>query len=117
MDKDEILEMSRNENKQGDEMQKGVRVKASSIGGIVGAAVALIFVILELALAQSFGLVAFVGFTICNASSCATNWYNFAKTKEKKYLIGGIIETITTVIWFGLAAYTISQMNIVVLSC
>ena len=114
MDKNEILEMSRNENKNGDEMQKNIVVKAGNLGKLVGIIVAIVFAIIEMALTKKVGAVSYVSLAIFKATICATDWYNFAKIKEKRFLIAGILETITAGIWFILAIREIIELSAII---
>lgn len=113
MDKNEILEMSRNENKNGDEREKNIVVKAGNLGKLVGIIVAIVFAIIEMALTK-VGAVSYASLAIVKASICATDWYNFAKTKEKRFLIAGILETITAGLWFVLAIRKIIELSAII---
>ena len=114
MDKNEILEMSRNENKQGDEREKNIVVKAGNLGKFVGIIVAFVFAIIEMALTKKVGAVSYASLAIVHASMCATDWYNFAKTKEKRFLIAGILETITAGLWFVFAIRKIIELSAII---
>lgn len=118
MDKKEILEMSRAENKQGDEMQKSAFAQASKIACAVGgifcvilSAVALLLNNLELVPNIEFVLFTAwaVGYSICGTQKLVL----YTKTKKKNDLIAGITYLVSaTACLAGLIYFIVANATI-----
>ena len=65
MNKDEILEKSRQENKHKDEMEKEVFLKAGQISCAVGSIICAIIIVLETFFCRSCKL-EYIGFILCH---------------------------------------------------
>ena len=95
MDKKEILEMSRAENKQGDEMQKSAFAQASKIACAVGdifcALLAVVALVLNnLELVPNIEFVLFTALTVGDGICGTQKLVLYTKTKKKNDLIAGI---------------------------
>ena len=102
MDKKEILEMSRNENKNGDEMQKSAFAQASKIACAVGdifcALLAVVALILNnLELVPNIEFVLFTAWTVGDSICGTQKLVLYTKTKKRNDLIAGIINIIVAV--------------------
>lgn len=96
MNKNEILEKSRNENKNADPYEMEINAKAHSYGLWSTLLLCVILTTLKLLKGQmfDFGLVAMLW--VLNA---VTYTYKAVKQKEKKYIVPAISYDITAVIW------------------
>ena len=110
MDKNEILEMSRNENKNGDEREKSAFAQASKIAMIVGNIFCAILAVVALLL-QNLELVPNIEFVLFTAWAvgdgiCGTHkLVLYTKTKNKNDLIAGVIYTITATVCLAALIY------------
>lgn len=100
MDKNEILEKSRNENQNADPYFMEVNSKALTNGMLCALMFGIILTAVKLFKEQSldFGLLAILG--VFNA---VTNIYKAVKIKEKNYVIAAVSFGIAAFIWTGLA--------------
>lgn len=93
MNKEEILEKSRQENRGGDERELQVKDKSMMWSYIVMVLIATVFTVIR----SKQGLPMMdLSATVC-ASVCAAMTYRFIKTKDKQYLIIAIITLIVAV--------------------
>ena len=118
MDKNEILEMSRAENKQGDEMQKSAFAQASKIACAVGgffcvllAVVALVLKNLELV--PNIEFVLFTAWTVGDSICGTQKVVLYTKTKKKNDLIAGITYLVTATACFAGLVYFIVSNSII----
>ena len=88
MNKDEILEKSRAENVNGDEMEKKGRMKASAISAAVGMLLCMIIVIIEELVFDRNATAIWVIYTGIQFTS---NFLEYAATKKRMSLLLGII--------------------------
>ena len=103
MDKDEILEKSRKENKFGnnDDYQQEIRLKSFRIATLVGIVLCIAFMFIE-RLNYSY-------LVICNAVNAAIYTYQAVKLKDKtKYT--GVIWIVVTFLW--LILYVLDRINV-----
>ena len=96
MDKDEILEMSRNENKKGDEREKSAFAQASKIACAVGdifcAILAVVALVLNnLELVPNIEFVLLTAWAVGDSISGTQKLVLYSKTKNKNDLMLGII--------------------------
>lgn len=91
MDKEEILKMSRNENKNQDVYEKEVIKEGGNVGAITAAVLATIFFIIQILLGEgmNYGLYAVV-FSIPAASFCV----KAARLKRKHEVVFAVIYSI-----------------------
>lgn len=92
MDKNEILEKSRAENKNGDERVQDINLKAANIGNLVSLILALIYAIVGMFVLEN-RLLLFACLSIVHIGAAVRNWISFAKLKRKNDLIYAIIQT------------------------
>ena len=92
MDKNEILEKSRAENKNGDERAQDINLKATNIGTLVSLILALIYAIVGMVILEN-RLMWFVCLSIVHIGTAVRHWISFAKLKRKNDLIYAIIQT------------------------
>lgn len=100
MNKNEILEKSRNENKNADPYEMEINAKAYSYGLWSTLILCVILTAVKLVKEQmfDFGLVAMLG--VLNA---VTYTYKAVKQKEKKLTVAAVSFDITAVIWIAAA--------------
>jgi hypothetical protein len=99
MDKDQILQMSRDENKgQPDEREQSIEKQAANIAKAVGIAVCLLLVLLAECVLHNrdIGRTAWIVFFAMEGSS---NCCKFIKTKKRSYLFWAVLELICAVIY------------------
>lgn len=96
MDKEKILAMSREENKNMDEREKLVNDKSGIVGLMCMSVMCIIL----------FSYKAFVlGENACDllalyaSALMGTNFYQYKQLKKKSYLIGGCVWTFCAVVW------------------
>ena len=92
MDKDQILQMSRNENKgQPDEWEQSIEEQASRLGKAVGLVICLLLVFLAEYVLQNrdIGRGAWIVFFAMEGSS---NLFKYLKTKKRSHLFWAILE-------------------------
>ncbi|MBO7221684.1 MAG: hypothetical protein J6V37_01415 [Clostridia bacterium] len=106
MDKNEILEMSRNENKNGDEREQNINLKASNIGLVVSMLLAVIYAIVGMIVLEN-NLLWYSGLSIVHAGGAVRYWIMFAKLKVKSNLWLAICQTALSV---GMIALLIMEM-------
>ncbi len=96
MNKDQILEMSRQENKNKDLVEKSVENKAAVASAIAMIFLSLVFYAAEIVLQgrQNFGFFAMIA--LYNAIMFMTKGI---KNKQKMSLIAGIIWIVTTIVF------------------
>lgn len=114
MDKEDILEMSREENKYGkdDEMQKNAFAQASKIACAVGdifcAILAVVALVLNnLELVPNIEFVLFTAWTVGDSISGTQKLVLYSKTKKKNDLIAGIIYLVTATACLAALVYFI----------
>ena len=118
MDKKEILEMSRNENKNGDEMQKSAFAQASKIACAVGdifcALLAVVALILNnLELVPNIEFVLFTAWTVGDSICGTQKLVLYTKTKNKNDLIAGIIYIVLSAVCLaGLIYFIVANATI-----
>lgn len=118
MDKNEILEMSRNENKQGDEMQKNAFAQASKIACIVGGVFCAILVVVamvlnNLELVPNIEFVLFTAWAIFHSISGTQKLVLYSKTKNKNDLLLGIIYIVLSAVCLaGLIYFMVARATI-----
>ena len=110
MDKNEILEMSRAENKKGDERDKNAFAQASTIAMLVGnilcAVLAVVALLLSnLELVKNIEFVLFTAWTVGDSICGTQKLVLYAKTKKKNDLIAGVIYTITATVCLAALIY------------
>ena len=110
MDKNEILEMSRAENKQGDEREKSAFMQASKIacafGNIFCAILAVVALLLQnLELVPNIEFVLFTAWAVGDSICGTQKLVLYAKTKKKNDLIAGVIYTITATVCLATLIY------------
>lgn len=88
MNKNEILEKSRAENKNGDEMEKKVRMKASAISATVGMSLCMILVIIEELVFDRSATALWIIYTGVQFTSSLLEYIN---TKKRTSLAFGIL--------------------------
>lgn len=100
MNKNEILEKSRNENKNADPYEMEINAKAHSYGLWSTMILCVILTAVKLVKEQrfDFGLVAMLG--VLNA---VTFTYKAVKQKEKKLTVAAVSYDITAAIWIAAA--------------
>ena len=114
MDKKDILEMSREENKYGkdDEMQKNAFAQASKIACIVGDAFCAILAVVALVLnnlelVPNIEFVLFTAWAVGDSISGTQKLVLYTKTKKKNDLIAGIIYLVTATACLAALVYFI----------
>lgn len=100
MNKNEVLEKSRSENKNADPYLMEVNSKALTNGMWSALLISVVLTAVKFFKEQSFdfSLLAILG--VLNA---VTNIYKAVKIKEKNYVIAAVSFSIAAVIWTGLA--------------
>ena len=102
MDKNEILEMSRAENKKGDERDKNAFEQASTIAMIVGNILCVVLAVVALFLSnldlvKNIDFVLFTAWTVGDSICGTQKLVLYTKTKKKNDLIAGIFNIIVAV--------------------
>ena len=114
MDKNEILEMSRAENKNGDEMQKSAFAQASKIAMIVSNILCAILAVVawvlnNLELVPNIEFVLFTAWTVGDCMCGTQKIVLYSKTKKKNDLIAGVIYlVVATVCLAGLIYFMVA---------
>ncbi len=99
MNKDQILEISRHENKSGDEMIKDVNVRAGKAAGLVGALVCGIIIIIETSVIGKANMSVWAVYLSMLATVNIVKYIHLKKTSS---LIFGILEIALAIINFGI---------------
>lgn len=102
MNKDEILGKSRSENKECDEREMQIRLKANRIAKACGIAIAFLFVFIE-RLLTDFSVIGWTALTIAFGMNAIEDWFFVIGTKKKTEWITLFFDTaffIASVIMF-----------------
>lgn len=95
MDKKEILEKSRSENKKQDEYQAEVNKSGLRVGMLSVVIVCLVLMIAEYAVYDNLDTGYIVIITVVNA---VMNLYQGIKLKDKTFIVAGVLWSVVTVI-------------------
>lgn len=99
MEKEEILQRSRRENKNGDEREIGINRKSFALAACVGMLVCMVFSILEPLI---FDREVYDLWCIYTAIQCTAGVVQYLERKKRLYLVTAILFAITFVLYLGL---------------
>ena len=91
MNREEILNKSRNENRDYDERELNVHTKSSAIAKAVGVAIAFVIVLIEEIFFEHPPIASMSAFSVCFAMDAVESWYRLINLKGKFNLIKSII--------------------------
>ena len=91
MNREEILNKSRNENEVYDERERNVHTKSSAIAKAVGVALGFIIALIESVFFERPSIASMSAFSVCFAMDAVESWYRFINLKDKFNLIKSIL--------------------------
>ena len=91
MDREEILNKARHENKGYDEREQSINTKSSAIAKAVGVSLGFIMGLVELIFFDREPVATISMFTLCFTMDAVESWYRFFHIKGKINLIRGIV--------------------------
>ena len=97
MNREEILNKSRNENRAYDERELIVHTKSSAIAKAVGVAIACAIVLIEEIFFEHPPIASMSAFSVCFAMNAVEAWYRFVNLKGKFNLIKSVLCSIFAV--------------------
>ena len=97
MDREEILSMSRRENKECDERERNIYIKSSAIAKAVGAFLSTVIVFIETVFFSHPPVASMAVFSVCFLMHATESWCRFINLKGKFNLIKSILYSVFTV--------------------